>query len=119
MDPIVNAGVNYIWNNTETAIGVAQISEHTSINRRTLERHFSSSFGNSPLSEIHWCCLSRAALLLRETDARIKYVVERSGFGGYQRLRQAFQKYFGVSPKEFRNYRNDANSPVYPISEAA
>ncbi len=118
-DPIVNRVMDYIWNNNETVIGVAQISEHTSINRRTLERHFSSCFGNTPLSEIHWCCLSRAALLLCETDARIKYIVERSGFGGYQRLRQAFQKYFGVSPKEFRNYIRNSYASPYQVSKAA
>jgi AraC-like DNA-binding protein len=101
-DVIVDAAMDFIWSQSHNQIGVADVANHIGANRRTLERRFKTITGSSLLNEIQRCRISRAALLLRETDVPIKYVVGRAGFSGYQRLRQAFQKHFKLSPENYR-----------------
>jgi AraC-like DNA-binding protein len=101
-DAVVDAAMDFIWSQSHNQIGVPDIAGYTGVNRRTLERRFKSVTGSSLLNEIQRCRISRAALLLRETDVPIKYVIGRAGFSSYQRLRQAFQKHFHVSPEKHR-----------------
>ncbi len=101
-DAMVDAAMDFIWSQSHNQIGVPDVAAHTGINRRTLERRFRAVTGTSLLAEIQRCRISRAALLLRETDAPVKYVIGRSGFPSYQRLRMAFRKHFGQSPEGYR-----------------
>lgn len=101
-DPVVDAAMDFIWSQSHNQIGVPDVADFVGVNRRTLERRFQAVTGTTPLNEIQRCRISRAALLLRETDAPIKYIVGRAGFAGYQRLRQAFQKQFKLSPEKYR-----------------
>ena len=101
-DATVDAAMDFIWSQSHNQIGVPDVAAHTGINRRTLERRFRAVTGTSLLAEIQRCRISRAALLLRETDAPVKYVIGRAGFPSYQRLRMAFRKHFGQSPEGYR-----------------
>ena len=94
--------MDYIWSHSHNQIGVPDIARHTGTNRRTLERKFKAATGTTLLNEIQRCRASRAALLLRETEAPLKYVIGRAGFAGYQQQRQTFRKYFGLSPEGYR-----------------
>jgi len=111
-DPIVNTAMDYIWSQSHNQIGVSDVARHARANRRTLERRFRAATGTTLLNEIQRCRTSRAALLLRETDAPLKYVIGRAGFAGYQQQRQTFRKHFGVSPKGYRSkQRGTPNEP--------
>ena len=101
-DAVADAAMDFIWSQSHNQIGVEDIARSAGVNRRTLERRFRAVIGSTPLAEIQRCRISRAALLLRETDAPVKYIVGRAGFPNYQRLRQAFQKQFKMSPENFR-----------------
>jgi AraC-like DNA-binding protein len=105
-DAVVDAVRAYIWSQSHNQISVPDVAHHTGLNRRTLERSFKAATGTTLLNEIQHCRISRAALLLRETDVPIKYVIGRAGFTSYQQIRLAFQKHFAVSPEGYR-----ANSP--------
>ncbi len=102
-DPVVNTAMDYIWSHSHNQIGVPDVARHTGTNRRTLERKVQGrDRRRCLLAEIQRCRTSRAALLLRETDAPLKYVIGRAGFAGYQQQRQTFHKHFGVSPEGYR-----------------
>lgn len=101
-DSVIDAAMDFIWSQSHNRIGVPDVARHTGVNRRTLERRFLAGTGTTLLHEIQRCRISRATLLLRETDAPVKYVVGRAGFASYQRLRLAFQKHFHLSPEEYR-----------------
>lgn len=107
-DAVVDAAMDFIWSQSHNQIGVPDVAAHTGTNRRTLERRFRAVTGTSLLAEIQRCRISRAALLLRETDAPVKYVIGRAGFPSYQRLRVAFRKQFGESPENYRAMRSIA-----------
>ena len=108
-DQIVDEAMDFIWTQSHNQIGVPEIASHTGVNRRTLERRFKSVTGSSLLNEIQRCRISRAALLLRETDESIKTIVIRAGFPSYQRLLHAFQQHFRQSPE---NYRATMSEPA-------
>jgi AraC-like DNA-binding protein len=101
-DPVVDAAIDFIWNHSHDQIGVPDVARHSGVGRRTLERRFKAATGDTPLNEILRCRISRAALLLRETDAPIKYIIGQAGFASYQQQRNAFQRHFGVSPETYR-----------------
>jgi AraC-like DNA-binding protein len=101
-DPIVDVAMDFIWSQSHNQIGVPDVARHTGVNRRTLERRFRTVTGSTVLNEIQRCRISRAELLLRETDEPIKYVIGRAGFASYQQLRQAFRKHFSLSPESYR-----------------
>lgn len=101
-DSMVNTAMDYIWSHSHNQIGVPDVARFTKTNRRTLERRFKAATGTTLLNEIQRCRTSRAALLLRETNAPLKYVIGRAGFADYQQQRQTFRKYFGVSPEGYR-----------------
>jgi AraC-like DNA-binding protein len=105
-DPLVDAAMDYIWSHSHNQISVADVAQHTGVNRRTLERRFKVVTGNTLLHEIHRCRISRAALLLQQTDAPLKYIVGRAGFSSTQQQRQTFQRHFGQAPKHFRTDQN-------------
>jgi AraC-like DNA-binding protein len=101
-DAVVDSVRAYIWSQSHNQISVPDVARHTKLNRRTLERCFKAVTGTTLLNEIQQCRISRAALLLRETDVPIKYVIGRAGFSSYQQIRLAFQKHFAVSPEKYR-----------------
>jgi AraC-like DNA-binding protein len=103
--PLVDAVRDYIWSHSHNQISVLDIARHTGLNRRTLERGFKEGTGTTLFNEIQHCRISRAALLLRESDVSIKYVIGRAGFTSYQQIRLAFKKHFGLSPEEYRARR--------------
>lgn len=105
-NPLVDAALDYIWSHSHNQISVDDVVQFVGANRRTLERRFKTATGNTILHEIHRCRISRAALLLRQTDAPLKYIVGRAGFVSHQQQRQAFRRHFGQAPKNFRNNNN-------------
>jgi AraC-like DNA-binding protein len=104
-DATVDAVKAFIWSQSHNQIGVSDVASRMGINRRTLERCFKRAAGTTLLHEIQKCRLSRAALLLRETDVPIKYVVGRAGFNSYQQMRLVFKKHYSLSPENYRGKR--------------
>lgn len=111
-DSVVDGAMDFIWSQSHNQIGVADVARNLGVNRRTLERHFRTVIGSSILKEIQRCRLSRAGLLLRETEVPIKYVIGRAGFAGYQQLRHAFHKHFSLSPEKYRLKAQGSTRPA-------
>jgi len=101
-DKLVDSAMDYIWSHSHNQIGVTDVVQHTGGIRRTLERRFKTATGKTLLQEIQRCRLSRAELLVRQTNVPLKYVVGRAGFTSYQQQRQAFHRHLGTSPETFR-----------------
>jgi AraC-like DNA-binding protein len=99
---VTNAALECIWNFSHGMLAVPDVAAKLGINRRTLERRFKADTGRSVLEEIQFCRLSRAAVMLRETDTPIKVIVRRTGFGSERNLRAAFRKGFGQTLSDYR-----------------
>ena len=101
-DPIIDLAMDFIWSQSHNQIGVPEVVLHANVHRRLLERKFKAVTGSTILTAIQCCRIARAELLLRETDAPVKYIYGRAGFASYQHLRQAFKKHFHLSPEKYR-----------------
>jgi LacI family transcriptional regulator len=71
------------------------------VNRRTLERRFTSVLGHTPLDEIRRVRLERAKVLL-QTDLPVYEVAQRSGFATPEYLATSFLAAMGMTPTEYR-----------------
>ena len=72
------------------------------VSRRTLERRFEATLGDSVASSIRRAHVERATQLLIDTDLPLDEVADASGFKFARQLRIAFLKSVGSSPNQFR-----------------
>ncbi|MGC4014927.1 MAG: helix-turn-helix domain-containing protein [Luteolibacter sp.] len=101
-DPMVDRAIAHIWNFSHGVLDVTEIANHVGVGRRTLERRFRAIAGRALLDEIQQCRFTRAARLLVETELPVKVIVDRAGFTSYERMRQVFRKFTGVTPESYR-----------------
>jgi AraC-like DNA-binding protein len=100
---VVSLAIEYIWNQTHTALSVTDVARHVKCSRRTLETRFKESTGKTVLEEIQSCRADRARSLLESTELPIKQVVLRSGFQSREQMRLVLKKAFGKSASELRD----------------
>lgn len=101
-DPALAKAVRFVREHAVQPIQVSDISAHSGLSRRALERRFESTLGRSPATEIRRTRLERARMLLETTDLAIPAVAERSGFGSPEYLAQIFRSTFGLTPLKYR-----------------
>lgn len=101
-DPDVIAAVRFIREHAHAATRIADVAEHISVGRRTLERRFLRSLGRSLGDEIRCSHLDRACRLLAETNTSIKALAEQAGYANAGHLGAAFRKKLGLSPTAYR-----------------
>ena len=65
----------------------------------TIFRQQTGMYFNDALAEAR---LTQAARLLRETDARVRDIVERTGFSSQTYFNRSFKRRFGLSPLSYR-----------------
>lgn len=101
-DEGVAAAVRFIRENADKPLNVSDVVACTGANRRTLEMHFRSVLGRTPLQEIHRVHIQRAKSLLANLDIPISQVAGQSGFRSPQRFAVVFHQAAGMTPSEYR-----------------
>jgi AraC-like DNA-binding protein len=101
-DAVVAKALQYIWNNSQRPVNVADVVAQFPVTRRSLERRFRDSLGATILEEIMNCRLQRDKQLLSETTLPVGQVSAMSGFARTQRMNDAFQRHEHQSPWAYR-----------------
>ena len=101
-DTALAKAISFIRTNAARPIQVADVSAHSGLSRRALERKFETVLGRSPASELRRIRLERAKDLLATTDLPIPEVAEKSGFGSPEYLSFIFRKVLGFPPLKYR-----------------
>jgi transcriptional regulator GlxA family with amidase domain len=83
------------------------LAERAGMTPRSFHRHFVARTGVTPAEAIERLRLDRARMLLDVVRLPLATVAEQSGFGSVERLRRAFKRRFGVSPRDYAA-RSDA-----------
>jgi AraC-like DNA-binding protein len=83
------------------------LTERAGMTPRGFHRHFVARTGVTPAEAIERLRLDRARMLLDVVRLPLATVAEQSGFGSVERLRRAFKRHFGVSPRDYAA-RSDA-----------
>jgi LacI family transcriptional regulator len=94
--------VRFIRENACHGITVADVLEHVTISRSTLEREFRTYLGRSPQAEIRAAQLSRARQLLAETDHPIHLIAELVGYEHVEYFNVVFKREIGQPPGQYR-----------------
>lgn len=77
-----------------------KMADVAGLTSRTLSRRFKSSMDISPISFVERVRVRHASLLIAKGNNRAN-VAKLSGFGSEQRMRRAFDRHVGISPKEY------------------
>lgn len=94
--------VRFIRENACHGITVADVLDHVSISRSTLERNFRSYLGRSPQAEIRAAQLARAKQLLAETEHSIHLIAELVGYEHVEYFNVVFKREIGQTPGQYR-----------------
>ena len=109
-DYYIHEAVVYIQQNYQRQLTVDEVAGFCRLNRNYFSRRFKEVVGCSPQEFIIRTRLTSAAELLRSTGLPIKTVADRCGYPNQLHFSQAFHKYYGLSPREWRK-QNKGQSP--------
>lgn len=90
---------------------IARMARQAAMSARTFQRHFVSMMGMPPGEWLLIERLSRARVLLEETDASVDDIAVQVGFGAAATLRNHFRSRFGTSPGYYRRRFSTAALP--------
>lgn len=101
-DYYIHEAVVYIQQNYQRELSVDEVANFCRLNRNYFSRRFKELTGSTPQEFLIKQRLTSAAELLRLTDQPIKNVADQCGYPNQLHFSQAFKKYYGVSPREWR-----------------
>lgn len=99
--------IDYINNNLNARITVAEVAEHLNVTASYLSKLFSKETGQSISSYIKEEKLKGAADLLKFSDFTITGISEYYHFSSQSHFTAAFTEYHGMTPKKYRDKYNN------------
>jgi len=94
---------NILENNYHEDIVIDEICKELYVSTYYLTRNFTKYIGVSPKQYLMHIRLNNAGKLLKNTAVPISEIAEKSGFQSTSNFIAYFKKYFGVTPKKFRD----------------
>ncbi len=102
----VTRAVDFITARYMHPITVSEIADVLGISKGHLNRVFQNRYGMSVQNFLINYRMKRAAALLENTDSPVKEIALSTGYTDPLVFSKAFRKYFGISPKAYRNYED-------------
>jgi transcriptional regulator GlxA family with amidase domain len=94
--------VGWILDNLPRDITTDMIAEQGAMSERSMYRLFVREVGMPPARFIEQARVDLARRLLEESDMRVETIARRCGLGSEERLRRAFHRSFGMSPRNYQ-----------------
>lgn len=93
----------WIGDNLKSDLRVETLAERENMSVRSFHRRYVATMGMTPAKAVETIRIEAARDLLETTDAAVKAVAARCGFGDEERMRRAFLRAVGVSPSAYRD----------------
>lgn len=93
---------HYMEMNYDKSITLQSISERFYIHPNYFSRRFKERYGQSFVDYLTGIRMKKAMVWLRETDIKIQDIANRVGFDDASYFSNVFRKYYGVTPKQYR-----------------
>ncbi len=106
-DFYINEAVVYIQQNYHRDLTVDEVAGFCKLNRNYFSRKFKEEVGCTPQEFLIRQRLTNAAELMRLTNLPIKTIAAQCGYPNQLHFSQAFKKYYGMPPREWRK-QNDS-----------
>lgn len=97
------AVLDWMTDNLERSINLAEVADRFALSLRTFQRRFTEVTGQSPLAWLNHQRIARARNLLEGSDLSIEQIAARSGFGTAANLRKHFARHLNVTPSSYRS----------------
>lgn len=114
VDPHVVAARDAIRRQRLQELSIDGLAKTVGISRRALEVKFRKHTGRTILAEIQDCRLTRAKMILRETELPIAQVAYLCGYRSVSYLVQVFGREIGVTPAKYRLTSRTSGSSATP-----
>jgi AraC-like DNA-binding protein len=101
-DPRIGAALAVIRQHLDRPWSVADLAAYAAMSRSAFAARFRAVVGMPPHTYITRLRLSRAAELLRTTDATVAAIARQVGYASEEAFSRAFKDQFGTSPSVFR-----------------
>lgn len=101
-DHTVAKALRFIWDHLDQNISVDDIALEAGVNRRKLERAFSTHLHRGINAELRRKRFEKCRHLLRTTDTTISDICRQVGYRSRDYLYQTFQRELGMSPGQYR-----------------
>ena len=99
----LKAMLTFIKENYASDIGLDDIAEAGSVSRTFCNRLFHKYTDQTPIENLTRFRVSKVAELLNSTTLSMSEIAYHTGFSGASYMGEAFKKYYGESPRSFRN----------------
>ncbi|NHO86114.1 helix-turn-helix domain-containing protein [Pseudoteredinibacter isoporae] len=99
---LLAASLDWAIEHLAEPIAVDQLAERCNMSRRSYDRKFRQSMGQSPKSWLLSQRLQQAKNLLESSHISIEPLAQATGFANGSSLRHHFRGQFGLSPSEYR-----------------
>lgn len=99
--------ITFIQDNFRRELSVEEIARSANISKSECFRCFRSMIDRKPVEFLIEYRLKTAARLLKETDMQITEICFSCGFNHMSYFGKLFRRYYGMTPKEFRNSGED------------
>ena len=106
----VQKSIEYISANYSYPISIDDVSEFVGISRSQLYRCFESVLNQSPKEYLSHFRIKQACLLLTNTSLSVTTIANSLGYDTSLYFSKAFKKIKGVSPRDYRNQKNNYNN---------
>ncbi|NYI07449.1 AraC family transcriptional regulator [Allostreptomyces psammosilenae] len=104
-DPAVSTALRAIHREPARQWTVEELGARAGLSRAAFARRFAALVGRPPLAYLTWWRMTTAARLLRESDAPLRSVAERTGYTSEFAFAKAFKREHGTAPGEYRRRR--------------
>jgi AraC-like DNA-binding protein len=112
-DPAVSAALLAIHRDPARPWTVQALGATTGLSRAPFARRFTTLVGQPPLRYLTWWRMTKAAQLLRRSDAPVRTVGEQVGYVSEFAFAKAFKREYGIAPGSYRRGKDD-RTPVEP-----
>ncbi|MCL7426823.1 AraC family transcriptional regulator [Streptomyces sp. YS415] len=101
-DPAVTAALHAIHEDPSRPWTVEELGARGGLSRAAFARRFTALVGAPPLTYLTWWRMTTAGRLLREADAPLRQIAQRTGYTSEFAFAKAFKREFGVAPGQYR-----------------
>jgi transcriptional regulator GlxA family with amidase domain len=102
-DPAITTTLRQIHRHPDKPWTVADLAAQAGLSRATFAKRFTTIVGQTPLAYLTWWRMTTAAGLLRESDAPLRTIAARCGYGSEYAFAKAFKRAYEMAPGQYRS----------------
>ncbi len=106
-DELIRVITEFLDENYTEELSLEELGEKFGLSHYYLAHIFKDETGISPMKYVMHRKIGEAQSLLKNTDMSISSISDKLGFSSSCHLSSVFKKYFGISPKTYRQHYKD------------